>query len=79
MMKRRALLVAAIAGAAAQAQSGDERDLTWQQNFRSFVKQLNRFIEQSNDGIFDAKQWKRVRSAWHDLDGKANCQQGEPK
>ncbi len=78
-VKRRALLFAAFAGATARAQSIEERDLTWQQNFRAFIKQLNRFIETSNDGIFDAKQWKRVRAAWHDLDGKANCQQGEPK
>ena len=73
MMKRRALLLAAFAGAV-QAQGGDEHDLTWQQNFRAFIKQLNHFIEESNDGVFDAKQWKRVRAAWHDLDGKANCQ-----
>jgi hypothetical protein len=74
-MMRRALLLAAITTAAsAEAQNSADADLAWNQNFRAFIKALNHFIESSNDGFFDAKQWKRVRAAWHDLDGKESCQ-----
>jgi hypothetical protein len=66
-------LGAALAGAVARAANDDTMDDAWVRKFRAFVKQLNRFIEESNDGIFDAKQWKRVREAWSELDGKASC------
>ena len=74
-MKRRALLFAALAAAAADAQNSADPDPAWNQNFRAFIKALNHFIESSNEGFFDAKQWKRVRATWHDLDGKSNCQE----
>ena len=77
LLKRRALLFAVLAGAA-RSQDPQERDPTWQKNFHAFIKQLNRFIEQSNDGIFDAKQWRRVREAWRDLDGKAMNKENQP-
>lgn len=74
-MNRRTLLLAALAtAAAAEAQNSADTDPAWNQNFRAFIKALNRFIESSNDGFFDSKQWKRVRAAWKDLDRKESCQ-----
>lgn len=58
------LAAAAFAGAVARAGAADD----WTPRFREFVKQLNRFIETSNDGILDAKQWKRVEAAWEKLE-----------
>jgi hypothetical protein len=60
-----AMLAAAIAPAAA-AQSGSN----WDDNFRAFIKQLNRFIDSMEDGLFDAKQWKKCQDAWRKLDDR---------
>jgi hypothetical protein len=66
---RRVFLLAAAAQIAAVA--APREDPQWDAHFRAYIKQLNRFIESLDDGVFDAKQWKRVQDAWRDLDGKA--------
>jgi hypothetical protein len=61
---RRALL-GMMAMCATQADPAEPKD--WGIHFRAFLKQLNRFIEAQNDGIFDVKQWKRVEESWAEL------------
>ena len=57
----------AVCAAAAEANPGQTE---WTANFHAFIKQLNRFIEAQNEGVFDAKQWKRVEEAWEALERK---------
>jgi hypothetical protein len=65
---RRAFLGAALASALASGGGHDDQE--WDRKFRAFVKEINRFLEPWNEGIFDEKQWKRVRAAWLTLDDK---------
>lgn len=37
---------------------------------RDFVKIFNGFVEALNDGTFDVSKWRRMRSAWKELDVK---------
>lgn len=43
-------------------------DPAWIAKFKALIEQTNRFIDSLNGGIFDERQWKRVRGAWRDLD-----------
>lgn len=47
------------------AGSGD-----WVPRFKAFIKTLNHFLEVWNDGEFDAAQWRKVETAWNELDRK---------
>jgi CRISPR/Cas system-associated exonuclease Cas4 (RecB family) len=49
----------------ATPQLGDEE---WMRRFRAFVKLFNAFVESLNDGKFDLSTWRRMRSAWMQLD-----------
>lgn len=38
--------------------------------FGAFLRELNQFVFSINDDRLDRARWKRVRSAWADLEGK---------
>jgi hypothetical protein len=44
---------------------GDE---DWMRHFRDFVKLFNAFVKALNDGTFDLSTWRRMQSAWKELD-----------
>jgi hypothetical protein len=64
-LTRRGAMLLAVS-AVAMAAKHDDAD--WSRNFRTFIKQLNRYLESMNDGINGVKQWARVRQAWKELD-----------
>ncbi len=75
--RRAFMLSAPVVVATATAKAASKLDgLEWNANFRQFIKQFNRFLEALNDGVFDAKGWKRVQQAWKDLD-KDTCGKSE--
>jgi len=49
----------------AQPRPGDEQ---WMRRFRDFVKIFNAFVEALNDRTFDVSRWRRMQSAWRELD-----------
>jgi len=49
----------------AQPKLGDEE---WMRRFRDFVKIFNTFVEALNDGNFDVSRWRRMQSAWKELE-----------
>jgi len=49
----------------AQPKLGDEE---WMRRFRDFVKIFNAFVEALNDGTLDVSRWRRMQSAWRELD-----------
>jgi hypothetical protein len=49
----------------AQPKLGDEE---WMRRFRDFVKIFNAFVEALNDGTFEVSRWRRMQSAWRELD-----------
>ena len=61
-----ALIFTLLSGNAfAQPKLGDEE---WMRRFRDFVKMFNAFVEALNDGSFDVSKWRRMRSAWRELE-----------
>ena len=66
-MRRRDLFLGMMLTAPA-ADSQDIRASEWDASFREFLKQMNRFIETLNDGMFDRKQWLRCKAAWKRLE-----------
>ena len=47
-----------------------EQDSTWNMNFRRFTREFNLFVIDLNEGTYNAKRWKRVVSAFNELEGK---------
>jgi hypothetical protein len=49
----------------ARSKLGDE---DWMRRFRDFGKIFNGFVEVLNDGTFDVSRWRRMQSAWRELE-----------